>query len=269
MHVDGGQGLLAAFHGKALAAMRAAEQSPDAGTGGDGGTVRPHLYVLEPEVDARGHGGVERPASPPGDANLLYAPHLGAVGDGSAALATLATTLDDMQAEAKAWGAALAIGAWSATLDTTASRPFIDALHAAAAERGVGLVQWSWKEYPPKDATSGFSAPFEWSWSKGAFTTIQPGVSYVSRPYPVAVPGRLVAHTFDPDANVLDVRFLSSGGEAAPVLFLPAPRFPDGVVVELDGTAVAVPIERVTQRGVVPWDGAAGEHRVVARPRAR
>ena len=267
--VTGGQALLESFHRKALAAMRAAEAQ--AAKLEEAGAIQPHAYFLEPDVMARRLTTLQRASAPLGDANVVYAPHLyGVQTSGSTAAeiaASIAPTFADMRAEADAWGGALAIGEWATGLDDPKQRPSIDGIHAAAADANLGLVLWSWKGYGAKSQTSGFGAPYQWSYAKGAFAETQPGVSYLSRPYPVAVPGRLASHKFDPDTNVLEVRFTSTGGEAAPVVYLPAPRFPDGVAVSLDGEDVLVPIDRLTQRGVVPWHGQAGAHVLVARPR--
>jgi hypothetical protein len=95
---------------------------------------------------------------------------------------------------------------------------------------------------------------------------MQPGTDHFSRPYPLAVPGKLVRHEFD-QVSVLEFSFDASGGEAPPLVYIPAHRYPDGFDVLVDGKPVEVKTDAASRRAHLPWDGKPGLHEVVIRPK--
>ena len=93
------------------------------------------------------------------------------------------------------------------------------------------------------------------------------GALHLSRPYPVAVPGRLTRHDFDAASGVLTVEFDAAGGEAAPLVYVPGHRFPEGADATVDGVPVEVAPDPGTLRAALAWNGKAGPHTVVLTPR--
>jgi hypothetical protein len=82
------------------------------------------------------------------------------------------------------------------------------------------------------------------------------------------MPVDLRSHCFDPKTRVLRVAFASRGGEGALLLHIPEHRYPDGFIVTINEVETKVEIDADTRRGILPWDGEAGEYRVEICPRA-
>jgi hypothetical protein len=78
----------------------------------------------------------------------------------------------------------------------------------------------------------------------------------------MAVPGRLTNTIFDRNTQALSVTFTASGGEGMPLLYIPQHRYPDGYVVQIDGTTVEPECDAYSQRCLVPWNGSSGTHTI-------
>lgn len=223
-----------------------------------------HPVWLEP--DSIRNISLEAPilAAPFPDSNVVYQPHLYPMllkpleNTAEAWASELETTFDRMVEEADSWGAALVIGEWGRDPKTSESFPYIDAVLRLSEERAIGHAFWLWKEN-----TQGDWGLFDYDEKEDAWTERIAGRRQLTQPYAMAVPGRLVSNSFDTASATLRVKFTTSGGEAGPVLHLPAdwietPR------VTLNGKPFEV--TRVGARAPVAWDGAVGEFELVVTP---
>ena len=255
-----GHASLDAFHVKAAAALR----SVDPG----------HAYWLEPEVMTRNFTcAAPLRAAPFPDDNVVYAPHLypGLCKQLPASVsyadwvANLTPTFDSMLTEAASYGGAVVLGEWWTGLGSAADFDVMDAFHALADARNIGLARWYWRGHSGNPACNGSGTSYCFRTLDQKWALTQPGSDHLSRPYPLAVPGKLVSHAFDRAAS-LAFTFEAAGGEAPPLVYLPAQRYPQGFVVEVDGKVVEVTPEVATQRASLPWDGRAGTHSVTVTP---
>jgi hypothetical protein len=145
---------------------------------------------------------------------------------------------------------------------------FMDAFLRLADQRNIGMAHWYWRGVTGNDnPTCSGAGTVYCRLPDGSWAFMATGAEHLSRPYPVAVPGRLVANDFDRDTGVLSFTFRAAGGEAAPLVYLPAHRFPAGADVTVDSAAVDVTVAPGTLRAALPWDGLAGDHAVVVKPR--
>ena len=259
-HVAFGVGLLDAFHLKMASALREIQ------------STKP--YWLEPEVVTRNFGcAAPLRDTPFPDSNVVYTPHL------YPALClklppsrtfdeyfqNLTPTFDSMVEEGRSYGAAVVLGEWFTTLTSPADFAVMDAFHALADERNIGLAQWFWRSYSGTDNCDSTGSPYCYSNKEQRWKLVQPGLDHFVRPYPMAVPGRLAQNSFDRAQNVLTFAFEAQGGEGPPLLFIPAHRFPQGYSIEVDGRPVAAERDERTQRVLLPWSGEGGHHQVIVR----
>jgi endoglycosylceramidase len=260
-HVTGGMQLLDDFHVKAAAALR---------------TVNPrHAYWLEPEVVTRNWTcEAPRRAKPFPDANVVYTPHLYphlCLGFPESHnyedwTKNLAATFNSMIAEGNSYGAAVVLGEWSVGLVSESDFPYMDAFHTMADQRNIGLARWYWRGHSADPECGGSGTTYCYRTKDNTWAIMQPGTDHFSRPFPLAVPGRLVKNEFDRVAT-LAFAFEAKGGEAAPLVYIPAHRYPAGFNVLVDGKAFDVKTDGPTQRALLPWDGKAGRHEVVISPK--
>jgi len=247
-HVPDGVILVEKFHENAVRALRAKNQN--------------NPYWLEPEVATRNFS-LEAPlrTSPFPDSNIVYEPHLypGLAGVNATTYTewrtVLKDTFDSMIEEAASWKAAPVLGEWGWDTVDPAAPEYIDAIHSLADERLIGTAVWVWKEY-------GGWGMYGWDWGNEKWYARQPGLNAHSRPYPMAVPGRLTATIFDRSTQALTVTFTASGNEGMPMLYIPEHRYPNGYVVQIDGKSVEPECDADLQRCLVPWNGSSGTHTI-------
>ena len=87
----------------------------------------------------------------------------------------------------------------------------------------------------------------------------------LSRAYARAVPGTVTEHSFDDTASTLRLRYQASGRTPLE-LFVPARRFPDGVVLRCDGRTIPVTPDPRDGTVTVRCGSGAGEHLVELEP---
>ena len=265
-HVGDGFQPLDDFHVAMAAALRA---------------VNPrHAYWLEPEAGAR-FLTCQTPlrTAPFPDANVVYAPH-GYVGNCvnvpqdaktyDEFIEGFTPFFDEMLAEAASYGgAATVMDEYWVELGNDGMFDFWDAFAKLCDDRNIGMAHWYWRGVAGNDNPECASSGTDYCRKgDGTWTLVTTGVEHLSRPYPVAVPGRLTQNAFDRSTGRLTFRFTAAGGEAAPLVYLPAHRFPAGATITVDGVPVPVDVAPGTRRAALPWNGAPGEHVVVAVPAA-
>ena len=54
-------------------------------------------------------------------------------------------------------------------------------------------------------------------------------------------------------------------GAAAPLIYIPQHRYPNGFELQLDGEILEVTLDPANQRALVPWNGQPGMHELVLR----
>ena len=227
-----------------------------------------HTLWLEPDTSRNQLMWSPRRANSFPDDNVVYEPHLYpydmSFETTGAWKEALAPSFDRMAAEAASWEAALVLGEWGTHPLGSGAVAYIEAVLALGDERLFGHAFWLWKE-----RSQGWWGLFDYDSGTDAWTKRSgPGMDTLLRPGAMAVPGALVEHHFDCSSNVLTLTFEAGGGEAPPLVFLPDSHYPGGADVEIDNEAVDVEIDPNTQRALVPWDGEAGSHTLIFRPKS-
>jgi endoglycosylceramidase len=236
-----------------------------------------HAYFLEPEngIFAITCNALARPTPFP-DGNVVFAPH-GYFGNCinlppnmntfDEVYAGLKPVLDGLAETAASYGGAFVMAEYYLQMGGDGMFGFMDALLALADERNMGLAHWYWRGVSGNDNPECNGAGTVYCLrGDGTWDLMATGQEHLSRPYPVAVPGRLVANAYDRDTGVLTFRFQAAGGEAAPLVFLPAHRFPAGAAITVDGAPAAFTLAPGTLRAALSWNGQAGMHDVVVTP---
>jgi endoglycosylceramidase len=193
--------------------------------------------------------------------NIVYSPHLyptlaGVSEEGRAAwMDALSTTFDRMVQEARSWGdAALVIGEWGADPREEETREYAAAFLALAEQRAMGHALWLWKE-----RSQGSWGMFDYDDASETWLPRAQALEHFIAPYVQVGPGRMLAHSFDPQTRVLEARYQALGDERGePELFLAPRRYPEGAKIFLDGEpaeAEAISAGRVRLR----WRPRAGE----------
>lgn len=245
-HHPEGNRLLYAFYDRTAAALRELDTR--------------HTLWLEPDSLRNLELAAPERDVPFADSNVVYSPHLYPMTlrlhdpDAAAWREALTETVDGMVNEAESWGAALVVGEWGQHPGQPASFPYFGAVLDLFEARSIGHAFWLWKE--DSQGSWGF---FDRDPAADAWVPRGEGMRQLSRPYAMAVPGRLLSQRFDPASRELTVRFRARGGEAAPLLWLPDSWYPGGYVLSVDSRPV-----RVTGSGriLVPWAGEAGEREI-------
>ena len=239
-----------------------------------------HSYYLEPDsgwffltCQAKA-----RPQPFP-DGNVVFAPH-GYIGNCATIPQNLSTyedlvagaagVFDGIVATAASYGAAAVMDEYYLQMGGDGMFDFMDAFLHLADQRNVGMAHWFWRGVAGNDnPTCAGSGTVYCRLGDGTWALMKTGEEHLSRPYPVAVPGRLTANDFDRSTGVLSFAFRAAGGEAAPLVYLPQHRFPAGADIAVDAVAVDTTVQPATLRAALPWDGSAGVHQVVVTPRPR
>lgn len=252
--------LLEAFHDRSLAALR--EVEPDLPLWVEPEVVNRNVFLSAPLRE-----------KPMADRNVVYAPHLyppwGTATTYDEFVAKFTDTFDGMVQEGASYGGATVIGEWWSPLTNAIGVEYVDAVHTLAEQRNIGLAMWLWKGYsgqldPPGSGSSGAVYDFDYQTGEWFLNTV--GVHALSRPYAIAVPGRITRQSFDRTTSTFAVDFDARAGAAAPLVYLPAHRAPKGWTVTLDGRAVSASPDASTQRALVPWNGDGGPHTLVLAP---
>lgn len=240
---------LQAFYEKVATAMRPLNEK--------------HSLWLEPDSQRNlSLTGTPR-AKPFPDGNVVYAPHMypqSFVGPTENTQEGWINALDDsfsaMFDEAASYGAATVLGEWGANPADDSSAPYVDAIFELLERHHMGEAFWLWKE----------NSQGSWGFydidGSGHWMRREAGFSRMERPYPLAVPGTLNNFHFDAATRTFSVSFTAKGGEAAPLVYLPASRYPSGIRATLNGKAVSVGTGRI----LLPWTGEKGTFSFEARP---
>jgi len=187
------------------------------------------------------------------DTNVVYEPHLYPPGIGGldfeGMLKRLEKTFDAMVREGASWEAPVVIGEWGWHPNDDGARDYFDAVFQLADERLIGLAFWLWKEH-----CQGWWGFFDYK-GKGKWVPRTAGIQRFTRPRALAVPGELTSHRFDLEKGVLEVAFVSQGGEGAPLLHIPSHCYPEGFLVKINGVEMDVELDSVSRRCLVPWSG--------------
>jgi endoglycosylceramidase len=203
------------------------------------------------------------------DGNVVYEPHhypnfagmnYETVGEW---VEKLTWTFDHLVEEARSWGAPAVIGEWGTNPNDSFAPAMFQAIQQLSDVRDIGLAFWVWKE-----CTSGGWGLFDCDPETDTWTErTGPGVDALLRPGVMAVPGRLVSQSFDQETKRLRILFEAQGGEGPPLLYVPERYYPGGAAIELDGRGVDYHLDPATQRVLLPWQGMAGTHEILLRPR--
>jgi endoglycosylceramidase len=256
VHFNPEEDLLHAFYRKLIPSMR--ETNPR------------HTLWLEPAAKRNFVFESPVPTEPLGDDQIVYAPHLypNFAGVSYATEERWASFLERtfvaLEAEARAWDdAAMAWGEWGMDPRGDEAAAYFPVVQEMSATRGIAQALWLWKE----DSQDSWGM-YDFDDASEQWVLRTSAVSLVEQPYVMAVPGRLVSHTFDRDARRLETVFVANGTEGPPLLFVPETVYPSGFVVSLDGSEVVLePVEGHPRRSTIAWPQAAGTYTVVVSPR--
>lgn len=224
---------------------------------------RRHLVVFEPDTIRNFLNTAPLPAAPFPVPGAIYAPHIyTGVFDGtdlSGGLHVLAPSMERAAAEAAAWGVPLMIGEYGIDPNSPYARDWIRAQLDLQDRVRAHSAFWVWEEIS------------EGRWGLFDGESSEPGgerlarTNALSRIYARAVPGRVVEHTVDDDANTLRLRWHGQGG-AKLELYVPSRRYPNGFVVRCNGTVVRPAVDRTGQVATLRCGRGAGERLVEVAP---
>jgi hypothetical protein len=239
---------LQAFYEKAATALRTTDTK--------------HALWLEPDSQRNlSLSGTPRKTPFP-DGNVVYAPHMypqSFVAPPQNTQEGWVEALDDsfsaMLDEAASYGAATVLGEWGANPADDSSAPYVEAIFELLERQNMGEAMWLWKEN--SQGSWGF---FDIN-SNGHWAPRIAGFNRIERPCPLAVPGTLNQFHFDATSGTFTLTFTARGGEAAPLVYLPSSRYPNGVSAKLNGKAIAI----ATGRVLLPWTGAKGAYSFEAK----
>lgn len=113
-----------------------------------------------------------------------------------------------MRAEANAWGGALVVREWVTHPNSPEAAGYIRALQEAAETWSFGQMQRLWKE--DSQGSWGF---YDFDDATENWVVRENAVRLSGRPYALAVPGKLLSQSFDPDTQVLAFSFESQGSD--------------------------------------------------------
>jgi len=198
---------------------------------------RRHLIAFEPDSIRNFTNEAAIPDAPFPVRGALYAPHIYTdVFDGgdysSGDPAALEPSMAHAAAEAAGWGAPLLVGEYGIDPNAPNANAWITAELDLQDRFRASSTFWLWEEI-----SSGHWGLFDGESSEPGGERIG-RTTALSRVYARAVPGRVLEHAFDADANTLRLRYEARG--AAPLeLFVPARRYPAGFVLRCDGAPVS------------------------------
>lgn len=250
-HFDPSQQPLYDFYHKLLPAMRALDDR--------------HMLWLEPDV-VRNYGNSAPLLSAPfPDSNIVYTPHIYPNGVDASTYEEWKSWLDEnyrnMRAEADSWGAALVVGEWGTHPNSPEAESYVRALQESAETWSSGQMQWLWKE--DSQDSWGF---YDFDDATDNWVVRDNAVRLFGRPYALAVPGTLLAQSFDPDNRLLAFSFESQGSEqAGPLLYLPEAWFDELPTIRVNGNVVGYERDAMSQRVLLDWEAEAGRFDVVVQ----
>ena len=221
---------------------------------------RRHMIVFEPDTIRNLTNQAPLPAAPFPLPGALYAPHIyTGVFDGldfsSGNPALLAPSMERAANEATAWSTPLLVGEYGIDPTSPVANRWITAELDLQDRLRAHSTFWLWKE-----VSGGYWGLYDVNGVERTSRT-----RALSRAYARAVPGTVTEHTFDDAASRLRLRYQASG--RAPLeVFVPAHRFPDGVVLRCDGRAISVTPDPRDGTVTVRCGSGAGEHLVELEP---
>jgi endoglycosylceramidase len=224
---------LLAFHVRVAQAIRAVDAR--------------HLIAFEPDTIRNVTNRAPIPDAPFPVAGAIYAPHVYTdVFDGhdfsSGDPAELAPSMEAAAREATAWGTPLLVGEFGIDPNAPNANAWIAAELDLQDRLRAHSAFWLWEE-----TSQGHWGLFDGESSDPGGERVA-RTTALSRVYARAVPGIVVEHRFDAQANTLRLRWEPRG--RAPVeLYVPARRYPSGFTVRCDGRRARVHRDR--KRGTV------------------
>lgn len=224
---------------------------------------RRHLVVFEPDTIRNFLNAAPLPAAPFPVPGAIYAPHIyTGVFDGtdlSGGLHVLTPSMANAAAEAAAWGVPLLIGEFGIDPNSPYATAWIRAQLDLQDRFRAHAAFWVWEEIS------------EGRWGLFDGESSEPGgerlarTRALSRVYARAVPGRVVEHTVDDDANTLRLRWEGKGAGKLE-LYVPRRRYPDGFVVRCNGAVVTPAMDASGQVATLRCGRGAGERLVELSP---
>jgi endoglycosylceramidase len=224
---------------------------------------RRHLVVFEPDTIRNFTNAAPIPSAPFAVPGAIYAPHIyTGVFDGtdlSGGLQVLTPSMERAAAEAAAWGVPLLVGEYGIDPSSPYANAWIRAQLDLQDRLRAHSAFWVWEEIS------------EGRWGLFDGESSQPGgerldrTHALSRVYARAVPGRVLEHTVDDDANTLRLRWQGTGG-AKLELYVPKRRYPGGVVVRCNGVPVTPAFDPTGQIATLGCGRGAGERLVELAP---
>jgi endoglycosylceramidase len=224
-----------------------------------------HMLWMEPDVVRNFGNSAPLLAEPFPDGNIVYCPHIYPMGVDASTYEEWKTWLDEnfsnMKSEANSWGGALVVGEWGVHPDDAEAPGYIQAVQEAAEELSSGQMLWLWKE--DSQGSWGF---YDFDVATDNWVVRDNAVRLFGKPYALAVPGTLLSHHFDPEAQVLSFSFETQGDEqAGPLLYLPEFWFDGLPTIYLNGSTVGYERDASSQRVLLDWSGETGRFDVEVR----
>lgn len=217
----------------------------------------PHALWVEPDSVRNFTNTAPLKDTPLNYPQVVYCPHLypfsSTAGTFEEWVADLRPSLEGMREEADSWDAALVMGEWGGRPDDPATFPYFEAVQSLTEELTFGHALWLWKE-----DSQGRWGYFDRNPDTGGWIVRPDAVRELGLPMVMASPGRWVSTDFDRATSALTHVFEAQGGEGAPLVYLPEAWYPNGAMVTLNGEAVSVSVDPLTQRALLPWEGQAG-----------